>query len=169
MLPHPLKILLIWGSWESLLDSWNIWSGNGSPSFPFLHLSASRGAAEHRGDLLALPQDLLLQVHLSNEMLNVIDDKPFTHKCLRWCLKLYCLVLAGLGLFLSGVWVILQLPAFQLFNFSAFHSFNRFQVIFQLYVLSQTTNQELRQQRWIFKEKQARNHFPNMETDLLLV
>jgi len=44
----------------------------------------------------------------------------------RWCLKLYCLVLAGLGLFLSGVWVI-----------------------FQLYVLSQTTNQELRQQRYV--------------------
>ena len=43
---------------------------------------------------------------------------------LRWCLKLYCLVLAGLGLFLAGIWVI-----------------------FQLYVLSQTTNQELRQQR----------------------
>jgi len=44
----------------------------------------------------------------------------------RWCLKLYCLVLAGLGLFLTGVWVI-----------------------FQLYVLSQTTNQELRQQRYV--------------------
>jgi len=44
----------------------------------------------------------------------------------RWCLKLYCLVLAGLGLFLAGVWVI-----------------------FQLYVLSQTTIQELRQQRYV--------------------
>jgi len=43
----------------------------------------------------------------------------------RWCLKLYCLVLAGLGLFLAGVWVIF------------------------LYVLSQTTNQELRQQRYV--------------------
>ena len=53
---------------------------------------------------------------------------------LRWCLKLYCLVLAGLGLFLTGVWVI-----------------------FQLYVLSQTTNQELRQQRWVFKSALARD------------
>jgi len=44
----------------------------------------------------------------------------------RWCLKLYCLVLAGLGLFLAGIWVI-----------------------FQIYVLSQTTNQELRQQRYV--------------------
>ena len=26
--------------------------------------------------------------------------------CFRWCLKLYCLVLAGLGLFLAGIWVI---------------------------------------------------------------
>ena len=41
-----------------------------------------------------------------------------------WCLKLYSLVLGGLGLLLSFVWVC-----------------------FQLYVLSQTTNTELRLQR----------------------
>lgn len=42
-----------------------------------------------------------------------------------WCLKLYSLVLGGLGLFLSFFWVC-----------------------FQLYVLSQTNNYELRLQRW---------------------
>ena len=41
-----------------------------------------------------------------------------------WCLRLYILVLGGLGLLLSFIWVC-----------------------FQLYVLSQTTNTELRLQR----------------------
>ena len=41
-----------------------------------------------------------------------------------WCLRLYILVLGGLGLLLSSIWVC-----------------------FQLYVLSQTTNTELRLQR----------------------
>ena len=41
-----------------------------------------------------------------------------------WCLRLYSLVLGGLGLLLSSIWVC-----------------------FQLYVLSQTTNTELRLQR----------------------
>lgn len=40
---------------------------------------------------------------------------------LSWCLKLYSLVLGGLGLAISALWVC-----------------------FQLYVLSQTTRQELR-------------------------
>jgi len=44
----------------------------------------------------------------------------------RWCLKLYSLVLGGLGLILSFIWVC-----------------------FQLYVLSQTTNYELRLQRYL--------------------
>jgi len=44
----------------------------------------------------------------------------------RWCLKLYSLVLAALGLLLSFIWVC-----------------------FQLYVLSQTTNYELRLQRYL--------------------
>ena len=42
----------------------------------------------------------------------------------RWCLKLYSLVLGGLGLILAFTWVC-----------------------FQLYVLSHTTNYELRLQR----------------------
>ena len=42
-----------------------------------------------------------------------------------WCLRLYSLVLGGLGLLLSFIWVC-----------------------FQLYVLSQTTNPELRMQRY---------------------
>ena len=46
---------------------------------------------------------------------------------LRWCLKLYSLVLGGLGLLLSFVWVC-----------------------FHLYVLSQTTTQELRLLRYYF-------------------
>ena len=41
-----------------------------------------------------------------------------------WCLRLYSLVLGGLGLLLSFIWIC-----------------------FQLYVLSQTTNTELRLQR----------------------
>ena len=41
-----------------------------------------------------------------------------------WCLRLYSLVLGGLGLLLSSIWIC-----------------------FQLYVLSQTTNTELRLQR----------------------
>ena len=41
-----------------------------------------------------------------------------------WCLRLYSLVLGGRGLLLSSIWVC-----------------------FQLYVLSQTTNTELRLQR----------------------
>jgi len=44
----------------------------------------------------------------------------------RWLLKLYCLVLGGLGLLLCLVWEI-----------------------FQLYVLAHTTNAELRQQRYV--------------------
>ena len=44
----------------------------------------------------------------------------------HWCLKLYSLVLGGLGLILSFIWVC-----------------------FQLYVLSQTTNYELRLQRQV--------------------
>ena len=126
------------GIWRSLWTLENIWRRYGSPSFPLVHLPAARGAAEHCRDLLPLSQDLLLQVTLSPAWAS--HPIPFpsifylsVYKllqrinmslCLRWCLKLYCLVLAGLGLFLAGVWVI-----------------------FQLYVLSQTTIQELRQQR----------------------
>merc|ERR1712223_2117093 len=44
----------------------------------------------------------------------------------RWCLKLYSLVLAALGLLLSFIWIC-----------------------FQLYVLSQTTIYELRLQRYL--------------------
>jgi len=44
----------------------------------------------------------------------------------RWLLKLYCLVLGGLGVLLCLVWEI-----------------------FQLYVLAHTTNAELRQQRYV--------------------
>jgi len=44
----------------------------------------------------------------------------------KWCLKLYSLVLGGLGLLLSFIWVC-----------------------FHLYVLSQTSLQELRQQRYL--------------------
>jgi len=44
----------------------------------------------------------------------------------KWCLKLYCLVLGCLGLLLSFIWVC-----------------------FHLYVLSQTSLQELRQQRYL--------------------
>jgi len=44
----------------------------------------------------------------------------------RWCLKLYSLVLAGVGLLLSFIWIC-----------------------FQLYVLSQTTTHELRLQRYL--------------------
>ena len=40
----------------------NIRSRYGSPSFPLLHLPAAGGAAEHRRDLVALSQDLLIQV-----------------------------------------------------------------------------------------------------------